>query len=173
MIQEHYLEARTASCKNIDEASAISQWTIDSGTMLPKTQQQLLDLFKNGDSVLVYDSEGDLVSHAAITYTYSDGSVEIGCVITDKEKRRNGAATHAVKEALRLAHEKYPGRKIFALANESSSILFERIGGIQIETIELSAEVWEPCVDCPRRPQQTKGKPFVCCDTPYDLTHLK
>lgn len=166
------LSSRIATASDLEAASLISKWTIESGTMLPKSQEQLLDLFKNEDSVLVFDEEGNLVSHAAITFTYSDGSIEIGCVITDKEKRKNGAATRAVKQILHLANEKYPDQKKFALANEASSILFEKIGAVKIPTTDLSIEVWEPCETCPRKPKQVSGKPFVCCDTPYDLTKL-
>lgn len=167
------LKTRLATQDDVNFASQISSWTKESGTMLPKTVNDLMTLFKNNDSVLVFDEMGALVSHAAITYTYSDGSVEIGCVITDREKRKNGAATQAVKQILILADEKYPGNKKFALANEHSAILFERIGAVKIATTELSAEVWIPCKDCPRIPKQKSGQPFVCCDTPYDLTNIR
>lgn len=167
------LISRQATADDTEAASLISKWTIESGTMLPKTKEQIFDLFNNGRSVLVFNEDGSLVSHAAITYQYPDGSIEIGCVITDKEKRKNGAATQAVKQILRLANEEYPGSKKFALANEASSILFEKIGAIKIPSSELCVEVWEPCQTCPRKPKQEIGKPFVCCDTPYDLTNLK
>ncbi|WKZ25801.1 MAG: GNAT family N-acetyltransferase [bacterium] len=167
------LKSRLATTNDEKYASQISGWTKESGTMLPKTVDDLMALFSNNDSVLVFDDEGALVSHAAITYTYSDGSVEIGCVITDREKRKNGAATQAVKQILVLADEKYPGNKKFALANEHSSALFEKIGAIKIPTTELSAEVWIPCKTCPRIPKQKSGQPFVCCDTPYDLTNIR
>lgn len=166
------LKSRPATIDDEKYASQISAWTKESGTMLPKTLEDLMTLFKNNDSVLVFDDEGMLVSHAAITYTYPDGSVEIGCVITDKEKRKNGAATQAVKQILILANTKYPEKKKFALANEQSSVLFEKIGAIKIPTTHLCAEVWEPCQICPRKPKQELGKSFVCCDTPYDLTEL-
>lgn len=167
------LKSRLATTKDEAYASQISDWTKESGTMLPKTVDDLMTLFNNNDSVLVFDDEGALVSHAAITYTYSDGSVEIGCVITDREKRKNGAATQAVKQILVLASEKYPGNNKFALANEQSATLFEKIGALKIPTTELSAEVWIPCKTCPRIPKQKTGQSFICCDTPYDLTHVK
>ncbi len=173
MSTEHCLTAKVATVSDVESATLISKWTRESGTMLPKSSEDLLKLFENGDSVLIFDEEDELVSHAAITYKYSDGTVEVGCVITDKEKRNNGAATCAVKQVLVLADSKYPGQTIFALANESSSPLFEKIGGIKISTSGLCLEVWEPCQNCPRIPKQQAGKPFVCCDTPYDLTGLK
>jgi len=172
MSERPKLESRIAIESDTDAATQISQWTKESGTMLPKTVEELVGLFKNGDSVLVFDNEGELVSHAAITFTYPDGSIEIGCVITDKEKRKNGAATQAVKQILVLAEEKYPGQKKFALANEASSILFEKIGAVKIPTTNLCAEVWEPCKICPRIPKQIPGASFICCDTPYDLSKL-
>lgn len=167
------LISRQATAADTESASLISKWTIESGTMLPKTKEQILDLFENGYSVLVFNEDSSLVSHAAITYQYPDGSIEIGCVITDKEKRKNGAATQAVKQILRLANEKYPEKTKFALANEASSILFQKIGAIEISPTDLCVEVWEPCATCPRRPKQKPGEPFRCCDTPYDLTKLE
>ena len=166
------LKSRIATAEDMEAAIQISQWTKESGTMLPKSIDELLDLFVGGDAVLVFDTEGSLVSHAAITYKYPDGSIEIGCVITDREKRKNGAATQAVKQILILAEEKYPGQKKFALANEASSILFEKIGAVKIPTTNLCAEVWEPCKICPRIPKQIPGASFICCDTPYDLSKL-
>lgn len=171
-MQKETLVSRVATGNDSELAALISGWTVESGSMLPKTQDQILQLFESGNSVLVFDNDGSLVSHAAVTFTYPDGSVEIGCVITDKEKRKNGAATTAVKQILLLAKDKYPNVKKFALANEASSVLFQKIGATKINTTDLCIEVWKPCSTCPRIPKQINGQSFVCCDTPFDLTKL-
>lgn len=166
------LKTRVATQADKNYASEIAKWTADSGTMLPKPADEVLDLFSKNNSVVVLDENGELVSHAAIAFTYPDGSVEVGCVVTNPNKRRGGAATEAVKQVLNLAEEKYPGKVVFALANEQSSSLFKKIGATKMRTTELSKEVWIPCKNCPRMPEQKPGNAFECCDTPYNLAGI-
>ena len=60
------LKSRLATTNDEKYASQISGWIKESGTMLPKTVDDLMALFSNNDSVLVFDDEGALVSHAYI-----------------------------------------------------------------------------------------------------------
>lgn len=163
---------REATASDVEAATLISLWTKNSGTMLPKSISEIVDMFQKGHSVLIYDENKELVSHAAITFIYSDKTIEIGAVVTDINKRKKGAGTEAVKSILKLANAKYPGVTKFALANGASAPIFEKMGARKMSSDELSDEVWGPCATCPKRPIQTAGKPFVCCDVPYDLTHL-
>lgn len=153
-------------------APIISQWTRDAATMLPKSSDEILGMFQKGHSVLVFDNDETLVSHASITYVYSDGSVEVGCVVTDVNRRKKGAGTTATKAIIKLAKEMNPDKTIFALANSASAPIFEKLGARKMETTELSDEVWGPCATCPKRPLQTPGKPPTCCDIPYDVTQV-
>lgn len=154
-------------------APLISQWTKNSGTMLPKSTEEMMDMFQKGHSVLVFNGSQEPVSHAAITFIYNDGAIEIGCVVTDQLKRNRGAGTTAIKAILSLANAIYPNNMKFALANSASAPLFEKLGARKMISTELSDEVWGPCATCPKIPQQIPGKPFTCCDIPYDLTCIK
>ncbi len=162
-----------AGAEHVEFSPLISQWTIDSKTMLPKTVQEISNMFQGGHSVLVFNGSREPVSHAAITYVYSDGTVEIGCVVTDINKRNNGAGTTAIKAVIGLANEMYPNKTIFALANSISAPIFEKLGARKMSSEELSDEVWGPCSICPKIPTQTPNKPFLCCDIPYDLTCIQ
>lgn len=164
---------KKADLSDTHYAPLISQWTKDSGTMLPKTSDEIINMFENGHSVLIFNGDKEPVSHAAITFIYSDGAIEIGCVVTDQNKRNRGAGTAAIKAVLSLANVAYPNNMKFALANSASAPLFEKLGARKMISTELSNEVWGPCATCPKIPQQTPGKPFTCCDVPYDLTCIK
>lgn len=162
-----------ANMSDANFAPLISQWTKDSGTMLPKTADEIIDMFQKGHSILVFNGSKEPVSHGAITYIYSDGAIEIGCVVTDIHKRNRGAGTTAIKGILLLANSTYPDNMKFALANSASAPLFEKLGARKMVSNELSDEVWGPCATCPKIPKQIPGKPFLCCDIPYDLNCIK
>ena len=149
-------------------AGLVSSWTQGAEQMLPKTQEEIMKFFKQGHSVLVFEGEA-LISHAAATYMYSDGSIEIGAMYTHEEHRGKKAVTTAVHALLEIINKKYPERMKFALANDSSAHVFEKMGATVMTTDELSKEVWEPCVTCPKN---VGGSPFHCCDTPYNLTDI-
>ena len=155
-------------------AEKIAAWTASAGSMIPKTPEDILKLFQAGNSVVVMNNEGREMSHGAITYTYPDGSVEVGGVYTDSELRGQGGGTRVIKETIALAKKKYPGKIIFALANEASAPIFEKLGATEMQCAELDQEVWEPCAQCPRNPQLLGTcTEFKCCDTPYNLTHIE
>lgn len=163
-----------AHIKEAEVVSGLINEAIKDGfSMLPKTPEEILELFANGHSVLVVDKEsGEPIAHTAITYRYSDGSVEIGGCVTRKDRRFQGAARLANESVLVLAQRLYPESKKFALVNEREARAIEKIGGKKMDPSQLSPEVWEPCDKCPRKPKLEPGEPFKCCDTPYDLTHL-
>jgi len=156
----------------LEMAESIAAWTQEAGTMLPKSKQEISSLFNEDRSVVILGENDRLVGHAAITFIYFDGSVEIGGAITDENYRRQGIATLAVQEVLVKAAQSYPKGRIFALANDQSLPLFTELGGQEIACSELSDEVWEYCAGCPNRPIQKEGEGFKCCDTPIDLTEI-
>lgn len=154
-----------------DLAKIVSSWTSNAGNMLPKSPDEIQELFADRHSIVILH-DGDPMSHAAATFVYSSGSVEVGAVFTAEKYRNHGAATRAVKETISMLRAEYPGQTIFALANPLSAGLFEKIGGRKMKHDELSTEVWEPCATCPKKPLKKEGVIFQCCDTPYDLTNI-
>ncbi|MBI1919435.1 GNAT family N-acetyltransferase [Candidatus Microgenomates bacterium] len=165
---------KVANPSNIEEASLVARWTQEAGTMLPKTPSQVLELFSQGHSVLVYDrATGELAGHTGITFTYGDGTVEIGALVTRADTRNRGAATFATQNIIELASVLYPGALKFALANQVSLHLYLRAGGKIMACSQLTDEVWQPCLSCPNLPKQELGQPFKCCDTPVELNHFQ
>jgi N-acetylglutamate synthase-like GNAT family acetyltransferase len=167
---------RMASVVDLAYAPVISAWTKDAGTMLPKSPEELAELFLQDRSAIVVNALGEVVSHAAASFIYPDGSIEFGALVTGEEYKGKGAATLVSTYLLGNLGEKYPGKQIFALANPVSAKLFEKLGGVVVEYSAVTNEVWQYCEDCPNNPNLPEdGEEYVfigCCDTPYDLTDV-
>ncbi len=172
MLIEHGAIIPDGSFQN--EARLVASWT-KGEHMLPKTQKDIQTLFSKGHSVLIYDAQSHdgPLGHAAITATYPNNMIEVGTIVVPPEHRHKGIGSKATLAVLDLADSLFPGWGVFALANDQSAALFEKIGAKPMSTGELCSEVWEFCATCPKLPNQTKGKPFICCDVPYDITPLK
>lgn len=168
--------AKMAGLGDLKYAPIISQWTKEAGTMLPKGTEEIIELMQKGQSAIVVNALGEVVSHIAAAFVYSNGFVEVGALATGSEFQGHGAGTMVTNFLLEALSEKYPGKTLFALANSVSAKIFGKIGGSIIPCSALSDEVWEYCKTCPNNPNKGK-KPeeitvFECCDTPYDLTSL-
>lgn len=157
--------------EDIAMAGVVSDWT-KGENMLPKTCEEILSLFRFGNSVLIKNEKGILISHAGITFTYDDNWKEIGAVATNKDFRRIGAASTAVKELMKTALKKEPKSKFFALANNLSAGLFKKLGGKRMLSTELPSGVWTLCKSCPNYKTPEEGLIFRCCDTPYNLIDI-
>lgn len=154
-------------------AEVVAQWTQGAKTMLPKTTEEMLQLFTQGHSVLIEDEEGKPLCHAAATFVYPDGTVEVGGIYTDPAERGKGLATHATLAAIAMIQERYPEQTIFALANIMSAPMFVKMGGRKMAPSELDAAIWEPCDTCPKNPTKNQENViFQCCDVPYELTQV-
>ena len=97
-------------------AETVSSWTYGEH-MLPKSPEEIMALFADGKSVLVYEQRIDeLVGHAAITAVYDGFGIEVGSIIIPIAHRRKGIGGVATLAALELAQEKYPDLKFQILA---------------------------------------------------------
>lgn len=168
-------KAEVARPDDYASAEAVSDWinsAIANGTnMLPKSREDILILFANGQSVLVLNDAMEPIGHAAITEVYSN-CVEIGAMVTSSDWQRKGIGTRALRAVLQTARMKYPEKTIFALANNQSGPLFTKLGAQIIDESELDAEVWTLCAKCPALPVCSDGDSFKCCDTAFDLTKI-
>lgn len=153
-------------------AKVVADWTKKYGNMLPKSVDEILSFFKEGNSILITNQEGVLVSHAAITFAYRGNWKEVGGLATNEDFRRMGAASVAVKELIKLALKRDPTSSLFALANSLSAELFEKLGAEKMLSTQLPSEVWDPCKTCPNYKMPKEGEIFQCCDTPYNLTNI-
>lgn len=164
-MEKHFV---VPTIKDMALAREVSGWTIEAGTMLPKTPEQILGLYALGWSVMV-GTDGVVVAHAALTFEWPDNWMELGGVVTKKEYRKMGFASLAVEALLSLTKEKYPDKKLFALCNNLSLPLFLGLGGLVMAGSELPDEVWAECKSCPKF-KQAKSEGKHCCDTPVNMT---
>jgi hypothetical protein len=160
--QKYVFSAKMAGMADLNYAPVISSWTQEAKTMLPKTPEEIAELFLQERSAIAVNALGEVVSHAAASFVYPDGSIEFGALVTGGEFKGKGS--------------KFPDYKIFALANPVSAKLFEKIGGVVINYSDVTPEVWNYCKDCPKNPTPPKeSETYIftsCCDIPYDLTDV-
>jgi N-acetylglutamate synthase-like GNAT family acetyltransferase len=155
----------------MDVAETIASWTIGEH-MLPKTTKDIATLFDQGLSVVVFDREHP-VGHAGITAQYPDTKqIEIGTIVTHPDMRGKHVGTAATVAVLQLGQQEFPGWTPMAMANVQSATLFEKYGGVVMDTKLLSPTVFEFCITCPKRPPQPADGSPKCCDTPYDLSPI-
>lgn len=171
--QNPQFKVRMAGVGDLKYAPEISSWTKKAGSMLPKTAGEITELFLNGRSAIVVNNYGQIVSHAAISFIYEDGSMEFGGLVTGESFQGKGAGTLVTKFLLNEMSRWYPGSTIFALANDISEKIFKNLGASVMPTDKVCDAVWNECKTCPKYKIPEKGEIFNCCDTPYDLTNIK
>lgn len=145
-------------------AREISLWT-HNPNMLPKTQEDILNLFEESRSMVILDASGKIAGHVAFTKTYPDGSLEIGSLVTNPLLLRKGVAGRAIKELFAHGHnlfENFNQRKVFALANEASLPVFlKKDFSLSLDPDSVHPDVWKECIACPVFAAR-QGK--SCCD---------
>ncbi|HEX9805062.1 MAG TPA: GNAT family N-acetyltransferase [Candidatus Dojkabacteria bacterium] len=153
----------------VEEAEWVAKQITESKTMLPKSTKEILQLFAEGKSILIVGDMGQPIAHGAVTFTYDDAKfLEVGGIIVDPMKRREGLGMLATEAAIGLASVKYPGWTKMALCNNASLPIFLNLGAeiVTFENLEIvPKEAWEACLTCPSY-RLTKSQGKICCDTP-------
>ncbi len=155
-------------------ASKVSKWTMEAGTMLPKSPEDIKTFIKEGNAVAAwsYGREAIPVGFGAITFVWPNNWVELGAIVVDKGFRKSGVGHAITKDLIALASAKYPNANLFALCNEKSLKLFLDNGAeILTDPTELPKEVFGECVSCPKF-QDTKAQGKLCCDIPVIIRKL-
>lgn len=163
------LIVRLAKGTDVAFATHVSAATAEDEGLLFRTPEELLELYGQDRGVVVCTPEGELVSHAALSFIYNDGKVEVGTVYTNPDHRGKGGAKAAVTRVLAQAGRLYPNTTIFAMANENSVPMFTKMGGVVIECLSDGA-VYDKCIRCPKRSGRLDGEDTLCRHTPIDLT---
>lgn len=146
----------------------ISDWTKSSESMLPKSPEEIKSFIENSKAVIVVDENGKVVGFGAQTFDWSGDWKELGAVIVDPNKRKQGFGYKVVGELVKKAKSN-GGGKLFALCNEQSLSLFLKHGAEVIsDPNELPPEVWGECNHCPKF-QKAKSEGKLCCDTPVRI----
>ncbi|HUC94384.1 MAG TPA: GNAT family N-acetyltransferase [Candidatus Saccharimonadales bacterium] len=154
-------------------AKKISDWTLESNSMLPKSPDEILKYLMEGKGVLVLNQEGEIAGFGAVTFNWPDNWKELGAVIVDPGKREHGFGHKVVKELIATAKEIFPDSKLFALCNDKSLKIFLDNGAEVITDSDLlPLEVFGECVHCPKF-IEAKNQGKICCDTPVTIKETK
>jgi N-acetylglutamate synthase-like GNAT family acetyltransferase len=128
-------------------ATVISGWIsceAEKGNMLPKTAGEIRKEIVAGFG-WVKTNEGKPVAYCRVL-PWEENLLEIGSLIVDPEKRRQGIGTALVLEMLASIGEKFPRTTVFCLAeNDISRRLFEKLGAKEMPKEKLPDKVWELC----------------------------
>lgn len=153
---------------DFDYASQLSLFILESGSMLPKSVDEILVMFDQGRSVVLTGSNGELLAHGAITFVFEEQKMlEIGAIIVDKNFRGKGFGKIVTSEVIALADSIFPGYIKIALCNENSLPMFLRMGATEVKYDELDVDpgvFLSECINCPRY-EDAIGRGKQCCDT--------
>lgn len=153
---------------DVEMAAWVAKEISGSGSMLPKSTDDVLEMFREQRSVVLLGMSGELIAHAAVTFVYQeDKVVEVGGVIVSDKWRKKGYGKQAIEASLDLARINYPGWQKIALCNEQSLPIYLSLGSTIMEVEDLNIipkEAWEACVSCPHY-AETKRRGKICCDT--------
>lgn len=149
-------------------AEILSKFILDSGSMLPKSTEELLAMFDEGRSVVLTSRTGELIAHGAITFVFEQEKlIEIGGIVVNSLYRKMGYGKMITREVVDMARKNYSDYFIIALCNDSSLPIFLELGAraVEFDSIGLDmSEVLGACPACPKHKEaRQNGK--VCCDT--------
>lgn len=89
---------------------------------------------KDYDAIHIYlENQGQILAYARVYK--EDGQIHIGRVIA--KERRKGHATLILKEAIRVAREKYQAKKITIEAQTYAKNLYKKVGFVEDSEIYL------------------------------------
>lgn len=143
----------------------VAKWTRESGSMLPKSPEEIAKFIKEDRAVLVEDKSGNVIGFGAQTFDWPDGWKELGAVVVDPDNRHKGYGQEVTNKLTKKAKKKFGG-KLFGLCNKHSLPLALNSGAKIIEDPDLlPKEVWEECLNCPNF-KKAKAEGKLCCDTP-------
>lgn len=136
--------------------------------MLPKSPEEIGSFVEEDKAVIIVDENGKVVGFGAQTFDWPQDWQELGAVVVDPAKRKQGFGYQVVGALVSKVKSK-GGGQLFALCNEQSLSLFLKHGGEVISDPNvLPPEVWGECANCPKF-QKAKSEGKLCCDTPVRI----
>jgi N-acetylglutamate synthase-like GNAT family acetyltransferase len=116
--------------------------------------------------------ERELAGYGAITHLYSSSVLELGGLVVSEKFRKSGIASMLIKSIVADTKKTMDPELIIAFTNPTSSSIFARLGGSQIEDARsLPPEVWKVCHVC-RFYDDAVAKGDNCCGRVYDITDI-
>lgn len=171
--QLHIYTARAATTGDEEARVLVRSWIqgyIGQGIyMVPRSEEDMQNLFSQGKSMLIFTENHELAGHIAETDRWEDGTIELGAFVVNPTMRGNGAGSEVLKAAVRLQQAEGRSSKQIAFANEVSLSTFLRSGATPLD--EIKPEYLRGCATCPRRVAAlSEGK--ACCDTIVQMPQI-
>jgi N-acetylglutamate synthase-like GNAT family acetyltransferase len=133
------------------------------GLMLPADLEKYQQLAAAAKLAVLITDEFEVIGSVAYTQEYSNGMWEVGGLAVKEAWQGKGHASDLVKHLL----ENKKHVKTLAVANSNSLPLFQKLGGQKINfPNKLPQEIYEPCAQCPVKPETG------CCDTFVSLANI-
>lgn len=124
----------------------------------------------------IIEGSGDpvFVGYAAITHVYSAYSVELGGLIVKPDFRGEGIASELVSRVHARAIQTWPEATVIAFSNNVSRVLFDKLGGAQINDPDiLPSRVWKVCESCVNYQACVVEQGQRCCGRIFDITDIE
>src|SRR3546814_10092061 len=98
--------------------------------------------------------------------------MELGGLVVSEASRDRGIGSIITRTVVEHAHRVKEPWQIIAFSNKLSRVLFEKLGGTQIEDAStLPPEVWKVCHTC-KFYDEALACNKTCCGRVYDITRI-
>ena len=137
----NYGKIRSMTQKDIPSVLAIMRPFIQSGKLLPRTEEQLKETFEN---YIVYEIDSTIHACSALNF-YSDGQAEIAAVAVDEAYRHMGIGPKMIEKLIETAKIKN-SNSIFIMTTQAAD-WFEKMGFAEASIDSLPPErraKWSP-----------------------------
>lgn len=147
----------------INEAYELIEKYVKEGLMVSQSIEKLTEMARQ-KKLFIALQQNNLVACAGITFTYPDQSLEFGAWAVKRTLHNNDIG----KNILQFVLKNFSERKIFALGNSHSSMIFRKLGFSELSEELVHEDVFIPCATCncdkSHLPQEKK-----CSDTIFNL----
>lgn len=133
------------------------------GLMLLPSVAQLISIARK-ENLFVAKCDEVIIATASITFEYLDGSLEFGGWAVEESSQNRCIG----KEILKAVVDDNIGRRIFALGNEHSGAIFQKLGSSELLEEQMHPDVFVPCTRCNCDKSQLGEK--KCVDKIYKIT---
>lgn len=166
-------------------AKQLASWMALSGSMIPKTPEQIETLIEEGRYVVLI-VEGRVVAGCGTTFVFEgpaeNGEIkrvpEVGGLVVSPTERKKGFGTDAAVAYVLYAQEQDPNTQRIVFVNgQSIGIFTGELGAAPMTSDQIIADMprsiyTEGCATCPKKPTGWDASAPMselaagCCDTP-------
>jgi N-acetylglutamate synthase-like GNAT family acetyltransferase len=115
---------------------------------------------------ITINEQSQVLASAAITAIYPDHSMEFGAWAVQPILHNNKIG----KQLLYHVLDQFQGNMIFAVANNHSAAIFQKLGALEMSESDLHPDIFVPCKTCNCNKKDIGDR--KCADTMHDLRPL-